>query len=125
MQEVVSLGDEGLCHPNELAEKAGMHLKPEEWHHAILSPENGSMPILLDTRNVYETSIGHFEAVSSSASASARFQSGSYKWAGLERISTVLVASNVLNFWMRGPMFMGPGCYMTYRLQATYVLANQ
>ena len=66
VQEVVSLGAGSPCHPDELPERTGIHLQPEEWHEAMLQPAPGPTPILLDTRNIYETSVGHFKAVSPS-----------------------------------------------------------
>lgn len=74
-QEVVSLGDETQCPPEELPQKTGTHLKPEEWHDQIKSASSNEPPILLDTRNIYETSIGHFEAVSLSQISSSMIRS--------------------------------------------------
>ena len=66
IQEVVSLGDKNCCAPSELPAQTGLHLRPKDWHQAIQAAEQDGHepPILLDTRNIYETSIGHFSAVS-------------------------------------------------------------
>ena len=68
MQEVVSLGDESQCHPSELPQLTGRHLSPAEWHESLIAGASNKKsqkpPVLLDTRNIYETSIGHFDVVS-------------------------------------------------------------
>ena len=64
-QEVVSLKDALQCHPDELPQRTGQHLSPEEWHATLHegSSGQGTRPVLLDARNIYETRVGHFKAV--------------------------------------------------------------
>ena len=63
LQEVVSLNGSSHRPANELHLEPARHLPAEEWHSALQSAAGGEPVALLDARNIYETRIGHFQAV--------------------------------------------------------------
>jgi predicted sulfurtransferase len=65
LQEVVSLGGP-MVHPAELARSAAPHVCPADFHQLLQEAQQGQSDketVLLDTRNIYETRIGHFLVV--------------------------------------------------------------
>jgi predicted sulfurtransferase len=55
-----------VVHPAELARSAAPHVSPADFHQLLKEAELGESEketVLLDTRNIYETRIGHFMVV--------------------------------------------------------------
>jgi len=63
-KEVVALG-QTVCDVDSLSELAGAHVSPQNFDAMLADPAGRS--VLVDARNVYESRIGRFEAVSSQA----------------------------------------------------------
>ncbi len=61
-KEVVALG-QTVCDVDALSELAGAHISPQNFDAMLADPAGPT--VLVDARNVYESRIGRFEAVSS------------------------------------------------------------
>ena len=63
LQEVVALG-RSVWGVEELAQRAGRHASPSQFHAMLdAAPQLPKPTVLLDARNIYESRIGTFQAV--------------------------------------------------------------